>query len=376
MYAAVNLAAGIVLVFTQPSRADDVWIMYDWCRAWLLHGQQLYAGVEARTDYPPNAIVLLSPLALVPRAWIVPAWTAFTLTLTPLYAWLVVRANSPRLRAAAAVVPILLFLCWGGTRTFLEFSRLSITLAFAAVILADSRPVASGFALGFALMKPHIAGPILLWAIVTKRLRVVVIAAGVVAAGFTVYCLRAHVSPAIVVADYVQILRTLYSGEDPLMGRTSLQPWWRALAGDSTLGIVVWAVAAGLLLVVPCRMAMRPSATPEVRGSAVLALCCLWSLLTIYHIGNNLAVLMLPSFVFLWTLDDPATVRWRMSVVAAIQVALMLDVPVHVAPLVPDHGLAFMVVRDFDRLIVLLAFVAITVLSLRLTTAAVTPIPE
>jgi hypothetical protein len=362
VYAAANLAVGVGLVFTQPSRADDVWIMYDWCRAWLLHGQQLYAGVDARTDYPPNAIVFFAPLALVPRQWVVPAWAALTLLLTPLYAYIVIKSTSPAVRGAAAVVPMLLFFCWGGVRTFLEFSRLSLTLAFVAVLMADSRPVASGVSLGLALAKPHIAGPIMLWALVTGRARVVAVATAVVAAGFAIYCLRAQVDPVTVLTGYGRILLSLYSGTDGFVGRTSLRPWWLALGGDQKLGDLLWGAGAGLLLLVPCVLAMRAAGTPGARAAGVRALFCLWSLLTIYHIGNNLAVLMLPAFVFLLLFDDPATARWRMCAVVTIQAVLMLDIPVHLASLVPEHGPAFILVRDVDRIVVLLTFIMVAVL--------------
>lgn len=365
VYAAANLAVGIGLALTQPLRADDLWIVYDWCRAWLLHGQQLYAGADARTDYPPNAIALLAPLALMPRQWVVPAWAALTLLLTPLSAYVVVKSTSPRIRLTAAVVPMLLFFCWGGVRTLLEFSRLSLTLAFVAVLEADSRPVASGVFLGLALAKPQIAGPIMLWALVTRRARVAAVATAVVAAGFAVYCLRAHADPVTVLKGYGQVLLTLYSGPGGLDGRTSLRPWWAAFAGDSKLGDELWVVAAGLLLLVLCGIAMRAADRSDVRAAAVPAVFCLWSLLTIYHIGNNL-ILMLPAFIFLLLVDDPATLRWRMCTVFTIQVAMMLDVPVHLASWVPDHGLAFMLVRDFDRIVVLLTFVTVTLVWHRL----------
>jgi len=37
----------------------------------------------------------------------------------------------------------------------------------------------------------------------------------------------------------------------------------------------------------------------------------------------------------------------------------MLDVPVHLAPRVPDRGALFLLVRDFDRVVVLVTFVAV-----------------
>jgi glycosyl transferase family 87 len=304
---------------------------------------------------------MLAPLALVPKAWLAPVSAAITLSVSPLLAYLVVRSICPRARPAAALVPTLLFLCWGGVRTLLEFSRLSMTLAFLASIHANARPVASGVSLGLALAKPHIAGPMMLWAIFTRRTRLVAVAVTVVAALFALYCARADVGPADVVGGYTRILLSFYSGAEALVGRTSLRPWWTALAGHHVLGDILWGVGALLLLIVPCGIALRDSNVSDVRAAAAPALFCLWSLLTIYHIGNNL-ILLLPAFAFLLLSDDPATVWWRMGVASAIQIAMMLDIPVHLASRVPDHGVLFLLVRDVDRIVVLVTFVSVALL--------------
>jgi len=102
--AGLNLAVGVVLALRQPARASDLFEMYDWCRTWLLGQHQLYAGPDASTDYPPNAIVMLSPLALVPWRWVVPIWTAVALALTPLLPYLVVRCTSHRRLFTAAAI--------------------------------------------------------------------------------------------------------------------------------------------------------------------------------------------------------------------------------------------------------------------------------
>jgi hypothetical protein len=334
-------------------------MIYDWCHGWLLYGQELYVDPHATTDYPPNAIVTFAPLVWVPMSWLVPLWGAVTLSMSPLLAYLVVRSICPRSRPATALVPTLLFLCWGGVRTLLEFSRLSMTLGVLAIVNADVRPVASGVSLGLALAKPHIAGPMMLWALFTRRARVATAAIAVVTAGFTVYCVRAHVSPVDVVVGYARILLSFYAGADRLVGRTSVRPWWLALAGDQALGDILWSLGSVLLLIVPCRIAMRGRNVADVRAGAGPALLCLWSLLTIYHIGNNL-ILLLPAFAFLLLVDDPATAWWRRGVASAIQIAMMFDIPVHLASWVPDRGPLFLVVRDFDRVVVLVTFVSVT----------------
>jgi hypothetical protein len=86
--------------------------------------------------------------------------------------------------------------------------------------------------------------------------------------------------------------------------------------------------------------------------------------LSIYHIGNNLAVLALPAFVFLLQEDRERSPHWVLIVVALMQAALMVDVPVHAVTVLATDGIASVLARDCDRIVVLLAFGAVTVRSL------------
>src|SRR5258708_6621221 len=142
--AGLNLALAVFIIATQPERARDLDTMYDWCRQWLYGHVELYRLPDAATDYPPNAIVLFSPLALVPARWLVPLWTIVALALAPLLPFVVARsAGADRRRQASIVIPIAAVLCWASARTLLQFSVLSMTLAFAALWLSDASPVIS-----------------------------------------------------------------------------------------------------------------------------------------------------------------------------------------------------------------------------------------
>jgi len=64
--AALNLVAGAV-TSSQPNRLYDLEAMMGWGRHWLVAGANIFApGVWGHVDYPPNAIVTLSPLGLLP----------------------------------------------------------------------------------------------------------------------------------------------------------------------------------------------------------------------------------------------------------------------------------------------------------------------
>jgi hypothetical protein len=368
--ACVNVAAGVTLALRDPHRASDLWTMYDWCRAWLVGGQSLYAAADASTDYPPNAIVLLSPLALAPPHWVVPLWTAGAVALTPVLPWLVLRCASSGDRGRLALAaPVLLYLCWAAPRTLLQFSLLSMTLAWVALCVADAHRFAAGVALGLALFKPHIAGPIALWMLVTSRFRPLITAVAVVVLGAAVYDARIGESPVTTAAGWWKVIGSVYAGSDGLVGHTSIRAWTQMAAYDPVIGDALWIAASVLLLAVLCGVAMRDrSRALEAGGLAVPAMFCLWSLLATYHNGNNM-ILMLPAFAFLWFRDDRHAPAARWIPILALQAALMFDVPVRLNGMASSLGWGRIVIEQFDRVVVFATLAWVSVAWCRLTAA-------
>jgi hypothetical protein len=346
----LNLALGMLLALRQPDRADDLWTVYNWSREWLYQGTHLYAS-DASPDYPPNAIVTYALLAMIPTPLVVTVWAMTTLVLTPLLPYAVMRSVLPRVRVSETVLPTVLFACWGGVRTVLQFSQLSFLLAFASLSMPEHW-IVGGVCLGLALAKPHIAGPIALWAVCARRIGTTLIAATVVVIEYGAYCLRARVTPLEPITGWTRALRETYSGPDALNGYTSLRPWAIAAIGDQTTGDAVWISVALIVLIVVCLAAVRD----RTNTLAIPGLLCLWSLLTIYHNLNNL-ILMLPAFVFLLTADDPSTRTVRWWTIGIIQTALMLDIPVRLHRLA--GGPLGRIVLDADRVVVLGTFVVV-----------------
>lgn len=336
-------------------------MMADWCRAWLIDGASLYGAADATTDYPPNAIVLLSPLALVPSRWLVPLWTAGAVALAPVLPWLVLRCGS-RAAPAMLAVPALLYLCWAAPRTLLQFSVLSLTLAFAAILLVDRHRFGGGAVLGLALFKPHIAGPIALWMMVSGRLRPLIAAAAVVCLGLTAYDLRLGEYPLKTVAEWWSVIGSEYGGSDGLVGQTSIRAWVQIVVRNPVAADAMWIVVSLLILIGLCGIAMRDrSRALDEGGMAIPAMFCLWSLLVTYHNGNNL-ILVLPAFAFLWfDADRQASPLWWIPI-ALLQAALAFDVPVRLKGLAPGLGWGALVIEHFDRAVVLaaLSYVAVT----------------
>ena len=113
---------------------------------------------------------------------------------------------------------------------------MALTFGLASAVLADRRPVWSGVCLGLALMKPQIAAPFLVWALLARRWNVVFVALGVIVAGFVVYCARAAANPVDVIGNYASILRYLYAGEAIMLGLAQLRPVFEMTDATSLSG--------------------------------------------------------------------------------------------------------------------------------------------
>jgi hypothetical protein len=127
-----------------------------------------------------------------------------------------------------------------------------------------------------------------------------------------------------------------------------------------------WIAISAALLFALCAIAWRDRMRAlDSGGLAIPAMFCLWSLLAIYHNGNNM-ILMLPAFVFLWFVDGSEALRWRWIPVAMLEGALAFDVPVRLGG-VAAGGWARTAIEQFDRLVVLATLALVTAIWWRVT---------
>lgn len=338
LLAAVNLLIAVFIVFTQPQRALDLLAVREWCADWLRRGLDVFSQVDSISDYPPNAIVTFSTLALIPVRAVVPAWTVVALALVAALPVVVSRAAGIRDRTATMLV-VVAFLCWASARTLLQFSVLSMTLAFAAIWIADANAVAAGVLLGLALAKPQIGGPVAVWAVLAGRTRLVAAAMATVAAGILTYGARVRLPPWTVMFEYWNGLTSTYASASELVGVTSVREWMPSNAA--------WLAVAGALLIPTLAIAVRWRHASGVSRLIAPAAVSLWSLLALYHNSNNL-ILMLPAVVlFVMTGHRRAAL--------AMQLLLMIDVPYRLAPLAGPR-LIHALLASTNRLLVLATF--------------------
>lgn len=325
LMAVVNLSAGLAIA-SSPERRTDLETMRRWGRAWLVAGSNVYAMENEAVDYPPNAIVALAPLAMLPERWSVPVWAGLNLVLAVIVPYLAVRTVCPTTTGSAAALPVLMFLCWGGFRTLLQFSLLPLMMGLLAIILARRRPWWSGICLGVALIKPQIAAPFFLWALFGRRLRVVVGAMGVVTGGLAVFCLKANLGLIAVMPRYTESLRTLYTADTTLTGLSELRPLL-AFTGTNTATVdAISGMVALSLLGVVCVLGIREAKRNAGVMYSFPALAGVWSLLTFRHLTYGF-LLLLPTAALLIFANDPESATFRKRLFWVLQVALMFDVP-------------------------------------------------
>lgn len=259
--AAVSVSAAIWLSL-QPHRLADLNRIVVWTGQWL-HGAHLY-GPGSDVDYPPWAIVTLSPLALVPAAILPLLWISCNL------AALVFTAQ----RLARPQAVMFLLIAAGAVRTLNQFSLMALALAVAGTTgTGPLRPLW----LGLSLMKPQIGAVFVLHALWRRQWKLVATASLVPLVLLAVYAARAHVSVFAVPLAYAQSIGVQYG--HVFSGQTEITPWLRA----------EWprVPAAALTLLVAALVFAPLARTKPLLGLALA------SLLSLRHLSYDL-ILLLP----------------------------------------------------------------------------------
>lgn len=325
-FAVLNLLTGMVLV-TQPERARDLQTITRWTNQWLSDGRDLYSSPrDSGADYPPHAIVVLSPISLLPSSLAVPAWAALNLVLAVLAPVLAARFVRPRAPFTNVLCLVLLFLCWSGTRSLLQFTLLTLVFGLATLIVADRKPAWAGMCLGLALMKPQIGAPFLLWVLFTRRWRVAAVGGLVVAAGSLLWCARVGANPWRTAVRYFEILGFYYTGQGSLVGVSQLRPLITGLVPGTDADLTAALVSLVLLCAI-CFEGLRHGAHRGAAFYPAPALAAVWSLMTFYHLTYGF-VLLLPVAALLLFDEHSETRRMRLAIALVMQLALMIDVPV------------------------------------------------
>jgi hypothetical protein len=367
--ALLNLAAGVV-VSSQTHRLYDLDTMMRWGHYWLLEGTNVYEpGGWGAVDYPPNAIVLLSPLGVLTLAAAHPIWllmNAAMAILAPYYAARFFRPHDP-FRVIA--LPILMFLCWGGVRTLTQFTLVALTCSMVAMAISTRRPIAAGAWLGAAMMKPQVAIPVLLWSLFTRRWSVVLTSLATIAVLVAVFCVRSDANLLDVTARYVEILAVHHTGEAILAGISELRPLIRQLVTDTAdVDALASSIALGLFAGI-CVAGFQEGAVRKHVVYAAPPLIACWSLMTFYHLTYGF-VILLPVMMLL-ALNDAPRSRLRQTLFWLLQLGMMFDIPgLSRRAGLGDTALFANVLAHADRALIFALFVGLVALAWRETPEA------
>ena len=342
---------------------SDLASVMRWGRDWLVRHSNVYQSPDSVTDYPPHAIVLLSSLGLLPTTAAAFLWASANLSMALAAPYLAARFFRPHAPFRVVLLPVLMFLCWSGVRTFLQFSLFSLTLSMMALLLADRRRILSGISLGLAMIKPQVAIPVFCWVVFTRRWRIAATAALVVGIGSAIFCLWAGADPIQVASRYLSILAGYYTGFGMLTGLSDLRPAIRAISSDvSEVYAIAISIALGLFTGICVAGFQEGAARNRVLYTAPPLVAC-WSLLTFYHLTYGFIVLL--PVLMLLALADVERSRLRVLLFWILQVGMMVDVP----SLARYAGIAQtslgMALSHVDRALILILFSGLVALAWR-----------
>lgn len=367
--AAVNLVVGVALSF-RGGRDGDLFQVARWAGQWL-HGLDPYALADAGVDYPPWALVLLSPLAWVPNGVLTAVWVAANLGLV---AWMVTRlsrwADEPRARQALLAA---LLLCAASLRTLNQFSILSFALAIAGA--ASPSRVSGGVLLGLSLFKPQIGGALALWVWLRGQRGRVLTGVAVVLALTLVFSVRAGVDPLTVAREYAASLSSTYSDLSSIPGHTDLRSALTVYAPSLDTGLSASLVLLVLLLAPLGAGLWRSGGALPAGDLEVAAFCGVASLLATRHLSYDL-LLLLPLLVawrvapFTEGKGQRTEERWRRLAFWVIAALLIIEVPSWYRRVLEPAGLTGLAfLTELDRAVCVVVWV---LLSKRLLTSPLT----
>jgi hypothetical protein len=362
--AGVNLAVGVWL-FRHPSRSADLREMTRWAGQWLA-GTNPYGGVPAGIDYPPWALVQLSPLAMLAPAGdaaLRVVWLAVNLAALGCLVWQIARSTGEARDVRVRLM--LVCLACASVRTLGQFSLLSFACAITAV-LGPTRSW-SGALLGFSLFKPHIGGVVLIWAALERRWRLVWPALAVPAVFLLVFCAHAGVTPGAAIAGYARSLQALHGGAEPFTGHTDLEPWI-ALIWPRATGPVANAITGAWLLVpVVAAAALGPARDGRARLER-LGLCGAASLLAVRHLSYDF-ILLFPVLAAwrTWPVSADSRPRAERAAFVVLAALLIAEVPSLWRAFGGALGAhpAMGVILELDRALSLAVWIALSVIVLQ-----------
>ena len=329
--AVVSLTRGVANAL-RPGQSQDFAMVATWSLVWLFGDNPYHLAADVVANYPPHAVVFLTPITFIPPQLAPLIWSMTNVGLAAVAGLLAFRIFNPKAARTAAILFCLLFLSWAGLRVGLgngQFSLLITIFGLSAVLLADSSSISSGALLGLSLMKPHIGVAFFLWFLLTGKFRAAAISILIALLGALVFAARLGANPLTIATDFLSVLRLQFGGKGFAAGATELRPLFHALIPSFTAAeIVNVIVIIGLLAGIALIAWERHRRGLKHSQLMLLSLTCLWSLLAVFHNSYDLIlmVIMLAALCSDHFPRSSASTRFDLAVFWFLQVAMVLEI--------------------------------------------------
>lgn len=276
--------AAAVWVAIQPGHLQDLHEVRSWL-AFLREGTgNPYSQFYGKLDYPPIALVILSPLGLIPEHALAAWYLPISIMVTALAGWVFVGAISERLYTQLStqqrIAIVAMILSGSSVRGAIWVGQtVALSVLFGALALhwSRTRPFAAALALALCSFKPHLAVGFGLALLLIDGSSVIIVAAAIVVSASLLVAVAVNQSLLDVLASYGENLLSMYGGADRIRGLLSVR--W---ALEDGLGH--FAIAQTLYVVLACASLMAigfvARRAPDAAGrTQAIAASMLWPLL-------------------------------------------------------------------------------------------------
>lgn len=327
LLAAVCLICGYHFA-DNPTGSEAYFTVREWLAAWRM-GANVYA-LRLFADYPPNALVFLSPLSLFPQTSGHMLFAAINVVVCMACSWMLVGLTAGyagvSLDRVQRLVYALMLLVMSPSRVAVwngQTSPLLILFCCQALRIAPRWPILAGVLMGVGMSKPHVAFGFMLVGAFNRMWLMLASAFATAITAWWGYSISVGQSPVTVFFDYVSTLLGLYGGPQFLRAEADIRPFFvdvfRTYAVGEPLFLVTALVLAAVLLWFTWRGRHRPEA-----GVWVMAAALMWCI-AVFPFRRYGLMLMAPTMML--TLWRPGLSERALTGVAIMILVLVADVP-------------------------------------------------
>lgn len=323
----VCLASGYYFA-DNPTGSEAFFTVREWLSAWR-SGANVYA-LNLFADYPPNALVFLSPLSLFPQENGHMIFAAINVVVCVASSWMLVGLTAgyagislTRLERLTYALMLLVMspsrvAVWNG-----QTSPLLILFCCLALRLAPRWPLTAGLLMGIGMSKPHVAFGFALLGMFSGMWVMLFSSAATVIAAWCIYSFSVGQSPVAVFFDYTSTLLGLYGGPQFLRAEADVRPFFVDFFGAYTIGEPLFLLTAAVLGALLLWLTWRGRNNNDV-GVWVMASALMWCI-AVFPFRRYGLMLMAPTMLLmLWR---PGLSERALTGVALMIFVLVADVP-------------------------------------------------